>query len=87
MACPNNGKNNNTRNSTYMGTSSSDNGTKGTTDYTASRTSTDTGATVLGMDSTTWIWLIIAAVTIAVITLIYSYVKQNNTNDYDHSED
>lgn len=80
--------NNNTHNSTYMGASSSNNGIAGTTDYTASRTSTDTGATVLGMNSTVWMWLILAVVSIAIISLIYSYVKQNNSDyGYDNSEE
>lgn len=85
----NNNRNDNARNSTYMGASSSNNGISGTTDYTASRTATDASADILGIDSTAWIWMILAVVSIAIIALIYSYVKQqNNVNyEYDNSEE
>ena len=52
-------------------TMNSDNGT-----YTAMRTSATGEDTLFGMTSTTWIWLILALVAIALIALVYFYSAQ-----------
>ncbi len=52
--------------------------------YTATRTSTgDNDSTLFGMNSVTWIWLIMAIVAISIIALVYAYsTTMNNTNHY-----
>lgn len=59
-------------------------------EYTAQRTSatsTTNNATLLGMDSNTWIWLIMALSAIGIGILIYSYFNQTNSTHYEHSDD
>lgn len=54
--------------------------------YDATRTTTRSAdinngeGTFLGMDGTVWAWLIIAVVAVAIIALIWTYVKQNNSS-------
>ena len=70
------------RNTTTGGTP--DNG-----DYTAQRTATTTDGTMAGMNSTTWIWLIMAVLAVAIIALVYYYsagLATNNRNNY-HNDD
>lgn len=51
--------------------------------YTAERTSATTDESLLGMNSTTWIWLIMAILAIAIIALVYYYTSTMNTKNYD----
>ncbi|MFR0822969.1 MAG: hypothetical protein ACLU84_02130 [Clostridia bacterium] len=53
--------------------------------YTATRTAAG-DATFAGMNGTTWTWIIIALVAIGVITLVWSYVKQNNSLSHDDDD-
>ncbi len=52
--------------------------------YDATRTTTRSAdvnngeGTFLGINGTTWAWLIIAVVAVAIIALIWMYVRQNN---------
>ncbi len=47
--------------------------------YTAVRTGTDVGdATLMGMNSTTWTWIILAIAAVGVIALIWAFSTQNN---------
>lgn len=53
--------------------------------YDATRTTTRSAVnanegTFLGMNGTVWTWLIIAVVAVAIIALIWMYVKQNNNS-------
>ena len=66
--------------STFMGTTGDDSG------YTATRTSTTGDATLLGMNSTAWIWLILALAAIGIIAIVYYYSTQTTDSNYD-SED
>ena len=51
--------------------------------YSASRTSTATDGSLFGMNSTTWIWLIMAIVAIAIIALVYYFsVRSTGSNNY-----
>ena len=50
-------------------------------DYTAQRTATTTDGTIAGMNSTTWIWLIMAVLAIAIIALVYYYSVGMTTNN------
>ena len=52
-------------------------------DYSASRTSTATDRSILGINSTTWIWLIMAIVAIAIIAMVYYFsVRSTGSNNY-----
>ena len=48
--------------------------------YTAQRTATN-GVTVAGMSTNTWSWLIIGITAAVIIILVWSYLKQKNSND------
>lgn len=54
--------------------------------YDATRTTTRSAdvnngeGTFLGINGTTWAWLIIAVVAVAIIALIWMYVRQNNNS-------
>ena len=51
--------------------------------YVATRTSTDGTATFMGMNATTWTWLIIGIAAIAIVALVWYYSSQitNNSNN------
>ena len=51
----------------------------GTNNYTATRTNADTN-TWLGMNATAWTWLIMGIVTIAIVSLVWFYAKQDSTS-------
>ena len=55
--------------------------TNNTTGYTATRTANQ--GTVLGMDSTTWTWIIMGLVGIAIASLVWYYAAQTSNHDYD----
>ena len=54
--------------------------------YDATRTTTRSAdvnngeGTFLGINGTTWAWLIIAVVAVAIIALIWMYARQNNNS-------
>ncbi len=52
--------------------------------YTATRTSTE--STLLGMNSTAWTWLIVGVAAIAIFALIWYYVMQSRINNYDNRD-
>ena len=55
-----------------------------TGNYNAQRTSTTANDTLLGMNSTTWIWLILAIAAVAIVALVYYYsAGVSNRNNYD----
>lgn len=61
--------------------------TNSSQNYTAQRTATTTDSNgLLGMNSTTWIWLIMAILAIAIIALVYYYSTQA-TNRHYNSDD
>ena len=67
-------------------------GTGATDNYTATRTSTENNGTTLGgMDYSTLVWLIVVLAGIGIVTLVWSYVKNNrymtNLDDDDDKED
>lgn len=60
-----------------------------TSNYNATRTSSETNNGLFGMNSTTWIWLILAIAAIGIISLVYYYsagVTNNNHNYKDNDE-
>ncbi len=57
-----------------------------TTNYDATRTSTGTDNTFMGMNSTVWTWLIIGIAAVAIIALIWYYSMQFNSNNYDNKD-
>ena len=55
--------------------------------YTATRTATTgTGNTFLGMNATTWTWIIMAIVGIAIVALVWYYGKQNELTSHNHDD-
>ena len=55
--------------------------------YTATRTSTTGSETTLfGLDSNTWVWMVVILSVLAIGILVYSYFAQNNTR-YENSDD
>lgn len=48
--------------------------------YTASRTSSNE-VKIAGMTTNTWSWLIMGITGVAIIILVWSYIKQKNQND------
>ena len=69
------GNNNNNRNTT----------TGNTNNYNATRTSTQ--GTLLGMNATTWTWIIMGITAIAIIALVWYYSSQITTRGYDDGND
>ena len=55
-------------------------------DYTATRTATGDDTTLLGMNGTTWTWVIMAIAAIAIVALIWYYAAQNNTDNYNSND-
>ena len=55
-------------------------------DYMATRTSTDEN-TFMGMNSTSWTWLILGIAGIAIVALVWYYATQFNHNNYDDKND
>ena len=70
-----NGNNDNTKKDT-------NNETANNNGYTAVRTSTDGTTTFMGMNATTWTWLIIGIATIAIIALVWYYSTQFTNSSY-----
>lgn len=70
-------------NNAMIGMTGSDTG-----NYTASRTATtNNNATLLGMNSTTWIWLIMAISAVAIVSLIYYYsASATGKHGYNHED-
>ena len=67
----------NANNNNNMNVATNNNG-----NYTATRTATD-GNTLLGMNSTTWTWVIMGIVGIAIVSLIWYYAMQTSEHSYD----
>ena len=70
-----NGDNNTTRKDT-------NNETRTDNNYTAVRTSTEGSTTFMGMNATTWTWLIIGTAAIAIIALVWYYSAQFANSNY-----
>ena len=74
-----------TDNNTNTGMSMVDQGRDGA--YTATRTSTDTtGNTFMGMNATSWTWLIIGIAAIARVALVWYYAMQMRSSNYDNRD-
>ena len=74
-----------TDNNTNTGMSMVDQGRDGA--YTATRTSTDTtGNTFMGMNATSWTWLIIGIAAIAIVALVWYYAMQMRSSNYDNRD-
>ena len=73
-----NGDNNNTKKDTNNETANRDNNNN----YTAVRTSAEGTTTFMGMNATTWTWLIIGIAAIAVIALVWYYSAQFANSNY-----
>ena len=92
----NNNQNNTNNNGNNMGddkntttgysTDNAENNRYNPGNYMAQRTSTTTDGTIAGMNSTTWIWLILAVLAIAIIALVYYYSAGLATHNY-HNDD
>lgn len=55
--------------------------------YTATRTSTDgTANTFMGMDASTWTWLIIGIAAIAIVAMVWYYAVQTRSSNYDNKD-
>ena len=69
--------------------STSNNDRTSNTNYTATRTSTDSPATIAGMTATTWTWLIIAILGAAIIGMVWFYSKQydNQNSSTNHIDE
>lgn len=57
-----------------------------TSDYDATRTATATTNNFLGMNSTTWMWVILAIVGIAIVALVWYYGAQYEHTNYSDGE-
>ena len=56
--------------------------------YTATRTSTTTdGNTFMGMNGTTWTWIIMGIAAIAIVALVWYYSMQLTEKNYDNKND
>lgn len=56
--------------------------------YTATRTSTDTGAAGLfgNVSNNVWTWMVLAIVGIVIVALVMYYARQNNITTYTHDD-
>lgn len=71
------------RNITNAGENAMENMATDVNNYTATRTSADmTTNSFLGMTATTWTWLIMGIVGIAIVALVWIYGKQYANNSY-----
>ncbi len=71
------------------GTNGSDRMQGTNNNYTATRTSTTSDVTFLGISNTVWTWLIIGLTAIAIISLIVYYMRENKStnNIYNNHRD
>ena len=53
--------------------------------YTATRTNAE-GSTLMGMNATTWSWLIIGIAAIAIVALVWYYSMQMRSSNYDDKD-
>lgn len=87
----NTGNNNNTNTNNNNNTATTNNNSltaRMTDNYTATRTATDTAgnATFMGMNATTWTWLIIGIAAIAIVALVWYYSMQMRSTNYDNRD-
>ena len=75
-----NGDNDNTVKDTNNETRTTTNG-----NYTATRTNAE-GSTLMGMNATTWTWLIIGLAAIAIVALVWYYSMQMRSSNYDDKD-
>lgn len=76
-----NGDNDNTAKDTNNETGTTTNTMTG--NYTATRTNAEGDSTLMGMNATTWTWLIIGLATIAIVALVWYYSMQMRSSNYD----
>ena len=57
-----------------------------TNTYTATRTATTGNATFMGMNATTWTWLIMGIAAIAIVALVWYYSMQFRSTNYDNRD-
>ena len=57
-----------------------------TNTYTATRTATTGNATFMGMNATTWTWLIMGIAAIAIVALVWYYSMQVRSTIYDNRD-
>lgn len=77
---------NNIGNSVKDGTNKVGNTVTNNGTYNATRTSTNAGNTFMGMNATTWTWLIIGIAAIAIVALVWYYSMQLRSSDYDNRD-
>lgn len=88
----NNGDNNHTtkdtNNNTGTDANTNNNNTTTTGNYMATRTATDINddTTLMGMNATTWTWLIIGIAAIAIVALVWYYSMQLRSTNYDNRD-
>ena len=75
-----NGDNDNTIKDTNNETRTTTNG-----NYTATRTNAE-NSTLMGMNATTWTWLIIGLAAIAIVALVWYYSMQMRSSNYDDKD-
>ena len=71
---------NNTKNTMNAVTNNNARTSSNANGYNATRTSANGDTTLLGMNSTAWIWLVLGIAAIAIIALVWYYSKQNVNN-------
>ena len=77
------GDNHNTAKDTNNETRTTTNSMTG--NYTATRTNAE-GSTLMGMNATTWTWLIIGIAAIAIVALVWYYSMQMRSSNYDDKD-
>lgn len=88
----NNGDNNHTtkdtNNNTGTDANTNNNNNNNTGNYMATRTATDINddTTLMGMNATTWTWLIIGIAAIAIVALVWYYSMQLRSTNYDNRD-